>query len=36
LAAALKSGKKLEDFLIGVPVKKARAKPRKARTGGKA
>jgi DNA-binding protein H-NS len=36
LAAALKSGKKLEDFLIGASAKKAQAKPRKARAGGKA
>jgi DNA-binding protein H-NS len=31
LAAALKSGKKLEDFSIGVPAKKTRAAPKKAR-----
>jgi len=31
LAAALKTGKKLEDFSITTPVKKVRAAPRKAR-----
>ena len=31
LAAALKTGKKLEDFSIAAPVKKLRAAPRKAR-----
>jgi DNA-binding protein H-NS len=31
LAAALKTGKKLEDFSITVPVKKGRAAPNKAR-----
>jgi DNA-binding protein H-NS len=31
LAAALKSGGKLEDFVIGAPQKKVRGRPRKAR-----
>jgi DNA-binding protein H-NS len=31
LAAALKSGKKLEEFSIGAPVRASRAAPRKAR-----
>ena len=31
LAAALKTGKKLEDFTIAAPVKKLRAAPKKAR-----
>jgi DNA-binding protein H-NS len=31
LAAAMKSGKKLENFIIGAPVKKARGRPKKAR-----
>jgi DNA-binding protein H-NS len=31
LAAALKTGKKLEDFSISAPVKKARGAPKKAR-----
>jgi DNA-binding protein H-NS len=31
LAAALKSGGKLDDFVIGAPVKKTRGRPKKAR-----
>ncbi|SRR6266436_7118351 len=36
LAAALKSGKKLEDFSIDAPQKKLRGRPRKTRTNGRA
>ncbi|MBO0756148.1 MAG: H-NS histone family protein [Bradyrhizobiaceae bacterium] len=31
LVAAMKSGKKLEDFVIGAPVKRTRGRPKKAR-----
>jgi DNA-binding protein H-NS len=31
LAAAMKSGKKIEDFIIGAPVKRTRGRPKKAR-----
>jgi DNA-binding protein H-NS len=31
LAAAMKSGKKLEDFVIGAPVRRTRGRPKKAR-----
>jgi DNA-binding protein H-NS len=36
LAAALKSGGKLDDFVIGAPVKKTRGRPKKARANVKA
>ena len=36
LAAALKSGKKLEDFSIDAPQKKLRGRPKKTRPNGKA
>jgi DNA-binding protein H-NS len=36
LQAAIKSGKKVEDFLIDAPERKPRAKPKRARANGKA